>query len=75
MISVATNPKSEPERYPLELALDEEVATIFEGDPEFKQGLRQTAERVRGGKENLVPNADVQRRLTRVGLPLDDAEA
>ncbi len=72
MINVATNRKPESERYPLDQALAEEVATIFKDDPEFKEGLRQTAKRVRGGEETLVPNADVRRRLKRMGLPLDD---
>ncbi len=75
-MGVATNRKPGPQRYALEQALDEEVAAIFKGDPEFKERLGQTVERVRLGDEHLVPDAEVRRRLKRVGLSLgDDAEA
>lgn len=39
------------------MALDEELAAIFDADPEFKEHLRLTLERVRRGEEPLVEDA------------------
>jgi hypothetical protein len=63
---------TEPERSPLDEVLDDEVEGIFKADPEFKQSLRRTVERVRNREAKLHPNEEVQRRLRKLGVPVEE---
>ena len=69
---MATHRKPEPVRHPLDQVLDEEVKAIFRADPAFKEELRETVQQVRSGRAKIVSDAEVRRRLLRLGVPLDD---
>jgi hypothetical protein len=71
-VAVATHRKPEPARSPLDQVLDEEVAAIFKADPEFKESLRRTVERVRNGEAKFHSTEEVRRRLRELGVPLED---
>lgn len=63
---------SEPVRHPLDQVLDEELEAIFKADPEFKESLRRTVERVRRGEAKFHSTEEVRRRLRELGVPLED---
>ncbi|HEV2953265.1 MAG TPA: hypothetical protein VG015_04170 [Candidatus Dormibacteraeota bacterium] len=63
---------TEPVRHPIDQVLDEEVAAIFNADPEFRASLKGTIERVNRGEEKIYSDSDVRKRLLELGVPLED---
>jgi hypothetical protein len=61
-------------RHPLDLVLDEVVETIFKADPEFKESLKSTVERVRRGEATIHEQREVVRRMRQLGVPVDEPE-
>lgn len=65
---------TEPVRHPLDQVLDEEVEAIFRADPEFKEKLKTTVERVRRGEATIYEQQEVVRRMRQLGVPVDEPE-
>jgi hypothetical protein len=52
--------------------LDEEVEAILKADPEFRESLTRTLERVRRGEAKIHQHNEVLRRMRELGVPVDD---
>jgi hypothetical protein len=63
---------SEPVRHPLDQVLEEEVEAILKADPEFRESLTRTLERVRRGEAKIHEHGEVLRRMRELGVPVDD---